>query len=715
MVLAKMMRACNIDAGNDDDWTEEGTDTEYFSDYVDSDNEVVTHNNSGDEGRKKRKRGKKRYITFNPNTPINEVEFSKNLIFEGPDQFKKVVQGYAIFQGFNILWKRTGDKKIEATCKNKECAWRIYGSWTFKKEGFAVKKLEGNHVNVQLGITVTKTTCYKARSLACKKILGTLEEHYNLLPSYIAELKKVNRTSTFEVVLDRGSPDGAVRFKRFYVCFDSLRKGFLEGCRSVIGLDGCFLKSKLGGQLLSAVGRDGNNQMFPFAWAVVEGENENSWRWFLDLLMKDLGIKDGYRWTIISDQQKGLEKAVKVLLPHVEHRNCARHIYANWKKNNGGVALKSLFWRAVMCTTEVEFFRIMEEMRAVSVKACDQFMQVGPQKFCRAFISEWNKCEIVHNNICECFNAYILQARAKPLIDMLEDIRTRLMKMMAEKKQLVIGSTDELCPRVKKKVEEARELSWRCTIVYVGESKFQVADLGEGYVVDLKRMTCTCRRWNLNGIPCLHAMGCIVYWNREEPQKYVHEYFKREMYLKAYEQPLEPPNGKNLWAKVQDPPALPPQVRKMPGRPKNSRNKDASEKELTRKRSNKKENNQAKLSTTHKRRGRKKKIAKLNLSQLRSNIEPGDMSQHSMDEVITQDQQRPVVPEVPSARPGCVSDIRPPKLQAKRKQIAPTLKAQISKEIALAKKGCGKVVESLLQIMMPDQPVRISYIGEYGG
>ena len=44
--------------------------------------------------------------------------------------------------------------------------------------------------------------------------------------------------------------------------------------------------------------------MFPIAWAVVEGENQTSWTWFIQLLMGDLGISDGLGWTIISDQQK---------------------------------------------------------------------------------------------------------------------------------------------------------------------------------------------------------------------------------------------------------------------------------------------------------------------------------------------------------------------------------------------------------------------------
>ena len=55
---------------------------------------------------------------------------------------------------------------------------------------------------------------------------------------------------------------------------------------------------------MSGVGKDGTNQMFPMAWAVVEGENQTSWTWFIQLLMRDLEISDGLSWTIISDQQK---------------------------------------------------------------------------------------------------------------------------------------------------------------------------------------------------------------------------------------------------------------------------------------------------------------------------------------------------------------------------------------------------------------------------
>nr|GEU88566.1 hypothetical protein [Tanacetum cinerariifolium] len=50
--------------------------------------------------------------------------------------------------------------------------------------------------------------------------------------------------------------DGKIYFKRIYICFKAMIEGWSAGCRKVIGLDGCFLKSTCRGELLTAMGRD---------------------------------------------------------------------------------------------------------------------------------------------------------------------------------------------------------------------------------------------------------------------------------------------------------------------------------------------------------------------------------------------------------------------------------------------------------------------------
>jgi hypothetical protein len=82
------------------------------------------------------------------------------------------------------------------------------------------------------------------------------------------------------------------------------RGGSFAGCRPIIFLDGCHLKTKFGGILLTAIGMDPNDCIFLVAFAIVEVENASSWKWFLTALKQDLGIVNTSPWTIMSDKQK---------------------------------------------------------------------------------------------------------------------------------------------------------------------------------------------------------------------------------------------------------------------------------------------------------------------------------------------------------------------------------------------------------------------------
>ena len=53
-----------------------------------------------------------------------------------------------------------------------------------------------------------------------------------------------------------------------------IKKGRKASCRPIIGLDGCFLKTKFKGELLAALGRYGNEQNFRKTWACVKSETK---------------------------------------------------------------------------------------------------------------------------------------------------------------------------------------------------------------------------------------------------------------------------------------------------------------------------------------------------------------------------------------------------------------------------------------------------------
>ncbi|GKC96476.1 mutator type transposase [Tanacetum coccineum] len=65
-------------------------------------------------------------------------------------------------------------------------------------------------------------------------------------------------------------------------------RGFKEGLRDLLGLDGCFIKGQYPGQLLTAVGIDANHGIYPLAYAIVESENQHSWSWVFEMLREDM-------------------------------------------------------------------------------------------------------------------------------------------------------------------------------------------------------------------------------------------------------------------------------------------------------------------------------------------------------------------------------------------------------------------------------------------
>jgi hypothetical protein len=59
-------------------------------------------------------------------------------------------------------------------------------------------------------------------------------------------------------------------------------------CRPIISVDGTFLTRKYKCMLIVDVGMTAKNQLMPLAFALVEGENNKSWSWFLGLVRKQI-------------------------------------------------------------------------------------------------------------------------------------------------------------------------------------------------------------------------------------------------------------------------------------------------------------------------------------------------------------------------------------------------------------------------------------------
>jgi len=143
-----------------------------------------------------------------------------------------------------------------------------------------------NKVVRKWNVEVSNNTIRRAKALVAKNIDGSWKEQFKRIYDYAHEIIRSNPGSTAKVKVEENN--GEPTFIRLYIYLKACKDSF-NSCRPIIGLDGCFLKGKYGSELLVAIGIDANDQIMPIAWVVVEVENKETWTWFMDLLIDDLG------------------------------------------------------------------------------------------------------------------------------------------------------------------------------------------------------------------------------------------------------------------------------------------------------------------------------------------------------------------------------------------------------------------------------------------
>nr|XP_027093574.1 uncharacterized protein LOC113713973 [Coffea arabica] len=364
-------------------------------------------------------------------------------------------------------------------------------------------------------------------------------EQYHRLWDYVATVKNSNPYSHISLQIDRRNIEERATFQRIYYGLGALKNGLLQGCRPIIGLGGCFLKSPFGGQLLTALGRDANENMFLISFAVVEVENYDSWSWFLRELISQIGRGNkGVAYTFISDRQKGLVHAIEELFPESEHRFCLKHMFENFKQRFKDQDLRDLFWEVAAAASMPEHETALSNLERADPQEGDKltvagwFKRLPPKLWPRAHFSTACRGDTCVNNMSESWNNYILKARGEPIITMLEWIRRRLMQRLVTKREGMLKHGGTLCPNIYEKLEKLKIKARNCVAVYGGNGNLEVDGYG---------------RTNLSGIPCVHAVACIQS-RKLKFEEYVDACYHREAYLRAYNFTIGPVPSKQFWA-----------------------------------------------------------------------------------------------------------------------------------------------------------------------
>jgi zinc finger SWIM domain-containing protein 3 len=211
-------------------------------------------------------------------------------------------------------------------CWEPGCRYRVYGRKCDDQEVFEIRSIQAKHtctrqhrisavkspwiahklidkfraqsnmplkailgeVKEKWGVDVDNWQLHRARRIVKEILQDKVKLQYARLCDYCETVRQTNQGSCLMMKVERHLPDHPACFHRLYFSLAAMKRGFQAGCWPIIGLDGCFLKGPYKGQLLSVISRDGNNNMYPVAIAVVEAETKDSWIWFLESFLESL-------------------------------------------------------------------------------------------------------------------------------------------------------------------------------------------------------------------------------------------------------------------------------------------------------------------------------------------------------------------------------------------------------------------------------------------
>ena len=278
--------------------------------------------------------------------------------------------------------------------------------------------------------------------------------------------------------------------------------GFQKCIRPVIAVDACHLKGRYKGRLFIATSMDGNGRIFPIAFGVGAIESDEYWSWFFMNLRRSIGAVEDL--VVISDRHPSIEKACRLTFPNAVYGICMYHLGMNMKAKFK-VKVEDFLYTAAKAYTPMEFEEAMHHVRNTNKTVYNYLMEAEPWKWARCYFPS-KRYSIMTTNIAESMNAVLREAREFPLIGMLETIRTMLQSWFHDRYRDAVAMPGPITQYVEKKLTKRDDYSRRFKACPITQTRFHMIDGFRNARVDILNKTCTCRVFDLNQIPCDHAI-----------------------------------------------------------------------------------------------------------------------------------------------------------------------------------------------------------------
>ncbi|XP_012839271.1 PREDICTED: uncharacterized protein LOC105959677 [Erythranthe guttata] len=440
----------------------------------------------------------------------------------GASEFRKALCKFSVEVGFDFNYVKNERVRVTAVCEyrsSKNCMWRIHASIEKANGFFYIRKYEKHHTcgcgfgtsskrrltsniiadlivndvrempdtspndiivstKLNYGFDINYYIAWKAVSAGKEHVFGDHSSSYSHLPSYFEELVSSNPGSAYHIDVDGES----MKFKRCFFAIGACLYGF-KACRPLLCVDGTFLKGKHRGMLLSAVGKDGDNGLFPVAFAIVSEETDSNWAYFLTHLRDVIGTDRSY-------------------------------------------------------TFRQEFdIKFSEFVRNGGTRVANFLADLPINKWSCAYFEGARYGEMTSNAV-ESWNGKTTSIRGLPITNLVDGIRSILMMWMCTRSEDAKGWATKLCHDVDINVND---LVQQGRVWFARKSSEHVYEVmcSPNAIVDVNLRTCSCGMWQISGVLCAHA-ACVLFKSSNLKYDYIDKLLYTESYRKTYSYSIHP-------------------------------------------------------------------------------------------------------------------------------------------------------------------------------
>ncbi|CAA3012848.1 uncharacterized protein LOC111398915 [Olea europaea var. sylvestris] len=528
---------------------------------------------------------------------IDTGDVQVNKLYKSKKELQTKLHMLALRKNFEFKVKKSNKNIFTVICINDDCQWRLRATKLRESNFFLVRKFScqhtcssdfghnshrqasswviGRHIMQKLrepnqslkpasiidfmrqefGINISYQKARKAVEHALELIRGSPEESYQKLASYCYILEKNNPGTTTCIETDSEN-----RFMYFFLTFGPSIRGFHSFMRHVVCVNSTYLKSKYRGTLLSATCQDGNIQMYPIAWGIVESENDASWLWFMLKLREQIGESD--QLVFVSDQNNSIASAIKTAFPQSHHGYCMGHMENNIKSKFHTTGILSLFKSAAQAYCVSEFQSLIGDIYRKNETVGTYLEDTGFEYWSRAHFKA-NRYNIMKINNVESLNSLLKHQRDYPITALIEHIRTFMQQWFFERRTEAEECMTPLTPRLeddfRKKIDATAVLQVQPVTLY----EFHVGMDTNMHVVNLAEKSCTCKEFDLLQLPCEHAL-VVSRLRGVALDTLCSPYYTTLCWREAYAEPIHPVDNEKDWQipeEVRTRVILPPSMR----------------------------------------------------------------------------------------------------------------------------------------------------------